>query len=146
MKKLSPPVRKGTPRDPAKERLWRGMLKRFAAGGQSVRAFCAARGLKETAFYFWRSEIQRRDGHCLARGPRRAASRTGTTSQARSHRPVAFAEVLVRPPQSPVPAEGLRLILSHGRELILPALMAMEQVARLVVAIEAASASTEGAA
>lgn len=145
MKKRSPPVRKGTPRDPAKEQAWRNILKQFADSGQSVRAFCAARGLKETAFYFWRREIQRRDGQRPARRPR-VASRTSTRFRARSPRPVAFTEVLVRSPQSPSPVEGLRLILSHGRELILPASMAIEQVARLVHAIETASPIIEGAA
>ena len=40
----------------------------------SVRAFCAREGVTEAAFYFWRSEIQRRDGRAApTAGPRLAA-------------------------------------------------------------------------
>ncbi len=48
-------------RDAAKERFWRGVLKRFAASGLSVRAFCRRENLPESAFYFWRRELARRD-------------------------------------------------------------------------------------
>jgi hypothetical protein len=48
-------------RDPKKEAFWRETVARHRRGGLGVRAFCACEGLKETAFYFWRREIQRRD-------------------------------------------------------------------------------------
>ena len=41
-------------RDVAKERFWRGVLKKFAAGGLSVRAFCRQERLSEPSFYAWR--------------------------------------------------------------------------------------------
>ena len=118
---------KGAHRDPAKEHAWRQHFKQFAGSGQSVRQFCAAHQLTETAFYFWRSEIRRRD--------QQASSRRGHT-KLRSTRPVGFARVLV---ESPAASDTLRLRLNGGRELLLPASMAPEQVARLMLALETAS-------
>jgi hypothetical protein len=124
MNNPSPPAAKGLPRDPAKERHWRVVLKQFAASGPGIREFCAARRLKETAFYFWRREIQRRD----RRAPRR-----------RTSRPLSFAKVIFHPPQAAMTGEGLRLVLGHGRELLLPASMPVQHVAALVRAIEGAA-------
>ena len=119
--------------DPGRETLWRDTLKQFAAGGQSVRQFCAARRLKETAFYFWRREIQRRDGQAPARGQRSTP------------RPVAFAKVLVQPPIAPAAEADPRLRLGGGRELLLPAAWPVERLAALLHAIEG-RLSTEDAA
>lgn len=49
-------------RDEGKERFWRETISRQAASGQSVRAYCRVRGLTESAFYFWRRELKKRDG------------------------------------------------------------------------------------
>ena len=48
-------------RDPQREQFWRRTFQSFSSGGQSVRAFCAGHGLAESAFYFWRQELRRRD-------------------------------------------------------------------------------------
>ncbi len=116
----------GLPRDPARERNWRGLLKQFAASGQSVRQFCATRRLRETAFYFWRREIQRRDRQTPAE--RRSGNRPP--------RRLTFAQVRLQPPRPAISEEGPRLRLAGGRELLLPASMPVEHVARLVHAIE----------
>lgn len=120
-------MNQGLHRDPAKERAWRQHLKQFTASGQSVRAFCATHRLSEPAFYFWRAEIQRRDGE---------ASRRRQHAKPRPVRPLAFARVVEEPPPA---GDGFRLRLNGGRELFLPAAMAPEQVARLIHALEAAS-------
>jgi hypothetical protein len=49
-------------RDLRKEALWRRYLQQHQKSGLSVRAFCSRQGLAESAFYFWRREIERRDG------------------------------------------------------------------------------------
>lgn len=130
MKNHAPAAGKASHRNPAKEHTWRDLLKEFKAGGQSVREFCAARRLKETAFYFWRREIQRRNGQVSAR---RQSAAPGIS------RHVAFAQVLFQPPQPPVTDEGLRLVLGNGRQLLLPVAITVEQVAALVRAIEGAA-------
>ena len=48
-------------RDPRREPFWRRTFRSWQAGGLGVRAFCAERGLAESAFYFWRQELRRRD-------------------------------------------------------------------------------------
>jgi hypothetical protein len=53
--------RRGSRRDPVKEQFWRDTLRRQKASGLSIREFCARHKLVETAFYSWRTEIQRRD-------------------------------------------------------------------------------------
>jgi transposase-like protein len=54
-------------RDPARERFWRQALSAWRTSGLSVREFCGRRDLTETAFYFWRKELRRRDGERAAR-------------------------------------------------------------------------------
>lgn len=54
-------------RDPAKERFWRTTFSAWRTSGESARGFCTRRGLTETAFYFWRKELRRRDGERTAR-------------------------------------------------------------------------------
>lgn len=47
-------------RDLGLERAWRRLVRGQPASGLSVRAFCAREGLAESAFYFWRRELDRR--------------------------------------------------------------------------------------
>jgi transposase-like protein len=101
-------------RDPARERAWRDLFQQFADSGQRVREFCAARGIKEPTFYFWRREIQHREGltpvpkqhstsrstshstpHSTSHSTPRSTSRSTPRSTMPS--PVSFAEVLVQP-------------------------------------------------
>jgi hypothetical protein len=44
-----------------KESFWRDVFKQFACSGQSIRRFCAQRGLSEPSFYVWRRTLARRD-------------------------------------------------------------------------------------
>jgi hypothetical protein len=63
---------------------------------------------------------------------RQAATSTAVESAEAKPTPLAFAQVVVHPPT----AEPLRLRFAGGHELILPASMPIEQVAKLVHAIE----------
>jgi transposase-like protein len=49
-------------RDLEREKFWRGTMSAWRSSGLSVREFCERRGLTETAFYFWRKELRRREG------------------------------------------------------------------------------------
>jgi hypothetical protein len=51
---------KGKQRDGRRETRWRGIVSEQKQSGLSVRAFCRAKGVRETAFYCWRRELQRR--------------------------------------------------------------------------------------
>jgi len=48
--------------DPTREAFWRAAVARHQRGSLGVRAFCAGEGLTESAFYFWRRELERRAG------------------------------------------------------------------------------------
>ena len=50
-------IRRG---DPQRQSYWEEVMRRWREGGQSVRAFCRAEGMRESAFYFWRRELARR--------------------------------------------------------------------------------------
>jgi len=67
-----------TERGRSKERFWRQMVRQWRHSGQSIRAFCGARGLTEASFYAWRRTIAQRDGQagrCAGRnGPARTVS------------------------------------------------------------------------
>jgi len=53
--------RKGPPRDAAKERFWRRVIRQQGHSRQSIRAYCRARGLTEASFYAWRRELACRE-------------------------------------------------------------------------------------
>jgi hypothetical protein len=48
-------------RDPAKEKLWRKIIRRHQRSDLPVRAFCQREGLKVCNFLWWRRELNRRD-------------------------------------------------------------------------------------
>jgi hypothetical protein len=99
---------------------WRERIASQQASGQSIRAWCGENNHHEHAFYWWRSR--------LGLSPRSAARR----QQRRPVRSLKFAEVVV----AHAGAEPMRLRLSNGRELVLPASMPVAQLAQLVRAIE----------
>jgi len=47
--------------DPEKERYWRGLVQGHGGSGQSVREYCRQAGVRESAFYWWRRELARRN-------------------------------------------------------------------------------------
>ena len=51
---------KGKPRDAAKERFWRRMMRCRRRDGQSIRAFCREQGLSEASYYVCPSAGQSR--------------------------------------------------------------------------------------
>ncbi len=57
-------------RDPRRERFWREAVCAWEKSGESIRAFCAGRGLREPSFYGWRRTLRERDRQLPARpGP-----------------------------------------------------------------------------
>ncbi len=117
-------------RDLAKERWWREAVKRFVRSGLGVRAFCRREGLTESAFYFWRRELDRRDGEELSRDT--------------SPRPPSARHVAGRPDFLPVRVTdaaashaSIALELAGGRVLRLPEAIPAVRVAEIVAAIEA---------
>lgn len=52
---------KGTRRNISKESFWRRVVQGQATSGLSVRSWCRRHGQRESAFYWWRRELARRD-------------------------------------------------------------------------------------
>lgn len=52
---------RGTRRDQKKEVFWRQLVRGQAGSGLSVRAWCRRHGQRESAFYWWRTQLARRD-------------------------------------------------------------------------------------
>jgi hypothetical protein len=112
---------------------WRRRIDDQRASGQSVRAWCKANDIQEASYYWWRSRL----GLSLKK------MRTSKPAQAKPA-PLAFAQVVVHPSTAEPPVaspdsvgiEPFRFRFAGQRELILPASMSIEQVARLLHAIE----------
>jgi hypothetical protein len=106
--------------------VWRERITAQRASGQSIRAWCRENGQHEYMFYSWRSKLGLSPQPGLRRQRRRIV-RQG------------FAEVVLdRPASEPAGlAEPIRLLLCGGRELLLPASMPMERVAKLAALVEA---------
>lgn len=47
-------------RDPQREQFWREAVAEWEKSGESIRAFCAGRGLQEPSFYAWRRTLRER--------------------------------------------------------------------------------------
>lgn len=57
---------KGARRNVSKESFWRRLVGGQATSGLSVRAWCRRQGQRESAFYWWRRELARRDAEQAA--------------------------------------------------------------------------------
>jgi len=47
--------------DPARERYWRTLLAQWPAGKLTLAEFCRQHAVTTSAFYFWKTEIRKRD-------------------------------------------------------------------------------------
>jgi hypothetical protein len=99
----------------SREQFWRDSITAWKASGQSVRAFCAARGLSESTFYARRRELADRV--------------QPTTSDTPSGPPSTFAAVRV------IPDPTVEVVLPTGLVLRVPVGVDPAAVARLVVAL-----------
>ena len=116
-------------RDEIKERRWRGHLAAWRRSGQSVRAYCAAKGLSESSFYAWRRVLFQRDG----RSGIKVAPRSRTTS-------TELAEgspfVPVRLVEDTTPATTVEVVLRGGRVVRVAAGFAAQTLREVVAALE----------
>ncbi len=78
-------ARKGE-RDLKRERFWRAALRRQQRSGLTARGSCREERLAETAYYYWRKELARRDQEQRPRRKRTPAISSRPTGQ---RRPVA---------------------------------------------------------
>lgn len=104
---------------------WRGVLRRHARSGMSVRAFCGREQVSEPSFYAWRRTLRERD-----------AAENSLPRPA--FLPAAILPAVIEEHSSAAPPESVVIELRGGRLLRLPASMAPARVAELVHALETA--------
>ena len=110
---------RGKVRDKSKEVFWRRTVRRQGQSGLTVRVFCRKYALRETAFYFWRRELARRE----------AADRPSA----------AFMPVRVVQ-EAPAPAGGrIEIVLSGDRRVHVAAPVDRQALADVLAVLEAAA-------
>ena len=117
---------------------WRERIQAQQAGGLSIRAWCREHGVADHLFYWWRRRLNL--SPVRSHRKKRAAKVM--------HGPLGFAQVMARVEpgvglgvQLPMSvstsnATAIRLRLGGSRELLLPVTMEIDQVAKLIRAIE----------
>jgi transposase-like protein len=93
-------------RDLAREAVWRRRLNQQANSEQSVRAWCRRHRVTETAFYWWRRELARRDAG------RKPSARGETRAQAHSFVPVQVIDPAARDGE-----QQIEIVLTDGRRV-----------------------------
>ena len=96
---------KGKSADRGREQRWRRVVRQQGRSGGSIRAFCRTKGIKESAFYFWRRELLRRDG--------RRKRREAPSVEAR------FLPVTVVPEEAGPEGGRIEIVLSGGPRVCL---------------------------
>jgi transposase-like protein len=139
-------IRRG---DPQKQRYWEAVVRRCREGGQSVRAFCLAEGLRESAFYFWRRKLARRSQLSGAVGQPRPEASTLALAAPSPKRlspprrsPASFLPVRVVGPASGCPAatettRSVEIVLAHGRTVRVQAGFDRQTLADVLAVLEA---------
>lgn len=56
----------GKVRDSAKEKYWRGVIRRQSRSSETIAAFCAREGVSADRFYWWRRALRARDRQLAA--------------------------------------------------------------------------------
>jgi transposase-like protein len=101
-------------------------VRRCRESGQSVRAFCRTEGVRESAFYFWRRELVRRDCQAGGNGSRAEGSSATPTSRSAErrlprHGPTpSFLPVHVVKPDLVEVGRAVEIVLERGRTVRVP--------------------------
>jgi transposase-like protein len=117
-------IRRG---DPRRQSYWEQVVRRWKDSGRSVRDYCQAEGLRESAFYFWRRKLELRGLATEAVSkPRRKVARVAAVAalpEQQPSPPTRFAGAPGMPSFLPVRvvqdsavsvARGVEIVLAHG--------------------------------
>lgn len=98
---------------------WEAAVRRWQEGGQSVRSFCRAEGLRESAFYFWRRELERRGQPSEADNQSRKSAQAAAAPRSARRSPRAtgpsFLPVRVVKDAAVETTGGVEIVLAPGR-------------------------------
>jgi transposase-like protein len=117
--KMKERIRRG---DPERQRHWEKVVRGWKASGQSVREYCRAQGLRESAFFFWRRRLELRNRASEGVGKQRpnvsplapAALSPKKQSTLRRGTP-SFLPVRVVEDTEVEAAHSVEIVLAHGR-------------------------------
>lgn len=99
------------PRNPAKEQLWRRIIRRHQQSDLPVSAFCQREGLKVGYFLWWQRELTRRDREKTASLPGPLTKGPIQPPVAPAFLPVRVVDANLAPPQ---PAPPIEIVLHDG--------------------------------
>jgi transposase-like protein len=129
--------------DPQKQRHWEVVMRRWREGGQAVRAFCRAEGVRESAFYFWRQELARRGHGVDAKnglrpegGPVTQVSRSSARISSRRSPTPSFLPVHVVEPRVNEADRGVEIFLAEGRTVRVQAGFDRQTLADVLAVLE----------
>ena len=117
---------KGKDRDGRLEAQWRRIIREHTRSGLNIRGFCRKSKLHESAFYFWRRELERRD---LARNKAEREQRKHPSAQA------AFVPVRVTE-EVRNDASRIEIVLSGGRRIHVVAPVDRQALADVLAVLE----------
>ena len=108
--------------NPQREAYWEEVVRRWKESSQSVRAYCRARGVQESAFLFWRRKLAQRSlpSGALSQ-PRLKASQLAPAVPSPEQRPSlhrgtpSFLPVHLTQDGPAVAAYGVEIVLAQGR-------------------------------
>lgn len=115
---------KGKERSKSKEAFWRGLVGQHPRSGLTIREFCRKHGQRETAFYFWRRELARRE-----------AARP-TDAQTRQSR-MAFLPVQVAAEDAASSGGRIEIVLAGGPRVHVAAPVDRQALADVLAVLEA---------
>ena len=118
---------KGKDRDSRREAQWRRIIRERTRSRLSIRDFCRNSKLHESAFYFWRRELERRE---VARREAEREQRKRPSAQA-TFVPVRVA--MEDPPEAP---GRIEIVLSGGRRVHVAAPVDRQALADVLAVLE----------
>jgi transposase-like protein len=127
-------------RDPARERFWRGTIRRQAQSGLSIRAFCQEHEIAEPSFFAWRRELARRDGDSAepTRSLRPQARNCALPkADAKRRGDPIWAQLRLAPAELSVTGAAIEIVLSADVRVRVPAGADRQTLCDVLAALEA---------
>lgn len=123
-------------RDARLEARWRGLVEKHVGSGLGVREFCRRRKITESAFYFWRRELDRRGRERNNTNPQKYVQKKPQSRTCPSA-PAAFVPVRVAQEVRPLPCGGVAITLPGGVRVHVSAPVDREALADVLAVLEA---------
>lgn len=121
----------GVNRDERREGQWRRIIRQHAQSGLTIREFCRKSKLPESAFYFWRSELKRREAEQEQPHRRKRPVASAGPTPAPAFVPVRVAEEVAERPVG-----RIEIMLTGGRRVHVMAPVDRQALADVLAVLE----------